>query len=525
MACRSTCRRRSTEPVTHSLPIRWLLALTWLVLGLGGATLLARSELVSLREAFETDARISHRLLSQQAVQHDAVLATLALLQPQARAPGDARVEQRLSSLYPQIVDVQRRDAGAQWSQSGLAQAEAASQATRRPVLANLDFAARPARYHLVLDGVPSSFAIAIDVRTAIPWAEWSMPVESSPVRVSLQHAGQEWVIQPGSAQARTDATALGSGWRFEFHKHLASDSQAFDVVAVRQVGWSELPWALMLVWLVATTLVLAGVAAWQRQRTARRRAEELLRFGQVARLNTLGELAAGMAHELSQPLTAVLANTQAARRLLQGDAEEQAQDLPRALQAMEQAAAQARRASDVLGRLRRTVEQPGALGTQVPVRLEDAVQSVLYLLEPDCRKRQVQVSLQSDAAVQVQADPVALEQIVHNLLMNALQALDEVAPDARQLRMGIGTEGQMGVLRVSDSGPGLPADILPRVFEPFFTTRHGGLGLGLSLCETLATSMGGRLQALPGGVTEGRGATFVLTLPRAQGEAGALHG
>ena len=103
------------------------------------------------------------------------------------------------------------------------------------------------------------------------------------------------------------------------------------------------------------------GARCWPRWRTgsasaaARRRAEELLRLGQVARLNTLGELAAGMAHELNQPLTAVLANTQAARRLLDDDPPE----LATARDAMAQAAEQARRAADVVGRLRRAVERP----------------------------------------------------------------------------------------------------------------------------------------------------------------------
>jgi signal transduction histidine kinase len=106
-------------------------------------------------------------------------------------------------------------------------------------------------------------------------------------------------------------------GWRFDFSKVLASDSQAFTVVASRQVGWAELPWRQMAAWAAVVGAVLAGLNGLQRQRVERRRAEELLRLGQVARLNSLGELSAGLAHELNQPLTAVLANTQAARRLL----------------------------------------------------------------------------------------------------------------------------------------------------------------------------------------------------------------
>ena len=105
--------------------------LLWLVLSALGAVLLARSELRQLREAFETDARISHRLLSQRAVQHEAVLATLALLQPTLQ-PGVAdTAEQRLSSVYPQILSVQRRDPGSIWPNTSLVDAENASPQTQ----------------------------------------------------------------------------------------------------------------------------------------------------------------------------------------------------------------------------------------------------------------------------------------------------------------------------------------------------------------------------------------------------------
>jgi signal transduction histidine kinase len=477
--------------------------LLWLVLSALGGVLMARAELAQLREAFETDARISHRLLSQRAVQHEAVLATLALLQPTSQ-PGVADpAEQRLSSVYPQILSVQRRDPGSNWSSTSLADAENASRQTRHATLANLDFTAQRGRYQLVLAAQPSSFALLIDVSASVPWSDWSMPVQSSPVRVTLEHAGKVFVVQPGRL--------TGSGWRFEFHKHLASESQPFDVVAVRQVGWLELPWGVMTAWTLLVAALLSGWSAWQRQRSARRRAEALLRLGQVARLNTLGELAAGMAHELNQPLTAILANTQAAKRLLQDDPDE----LPTALEAMDQAVAQARRAAEVLARLRRSVEQPNAAQPGQVVDLAQAVRNALDLLAPECKRRGVSVTVQAARPAQVLTERVALEQIVHNLLTNALQALDLVPATERQLTVHIELASGMGVLRVVDTGPGIAPDTLPHVFEPFFTTREGGLGLGLSLCETLATGMGGQLTAQ---ANAPRGAVFTLSLPLAPG-------
>jgi len=475
------------------------------VVSLAGATLLARQSIDEQRAQFETDARIVHRLLSQQVVQHDAILDTLALLQPGPDSAGATPPEQRLPALYPHILAVQRRDRGASWPEASLTDAEARARQSKRPALAGLDLAS--GRYRLVQAAEPAAYALTIDLKGMVPWSEWPMKPDRSPVQVRLEHEGQSFELQPGDPAALLAA----SGWRFEFHKHLAAASQPFDVVARQQLGWSRLPWGLMLGWVAVVAGVLGLLAQWQRQRTARRRAEELLRLGQVARLNTLGELAAGMAHELNQPLTAVLANTQAAQRLLADDPPE----LDTARGAMAQAVAQARRAADVVGRLRTAVERPkhlgGAEGSDGVVDLAAAVQRALHLLEPECRRRGVLPALQAPEAVRVQADPVAVDQIVHNLLMNALQAMEGVDAARRALTLSVGAVHGQGELAVADRGPGIAPEALPRLFEPFFSTRDGGLGLGLPLCETLAQGMGGSLAAdnRPDG-----GAVFTLRLP-----------
>jgi signal transduction histidine kinase len=475
--------------------------LLWLGAGLLaalGAGLLARTELQRQREAFDTDARIVHRLLSQRVVQHDAVLATLALLQPD----GDKeRAESRLPAVFAQVLQAQRRSDGETWPRTSLAQAEALSRERKRAALGDVDFA--QGRYELVTAAGNGAYALLIDLKQTVPWDEWPMQAAHSPVQVHLVLGDARYAVQPG----RTHTPA--PGWTFTFSKVLASESQPFDVQARLSLGWAALPWWRMGAWVA---LVLAGAFAWQawrRQNTARRRAEELLRLGQVARLNTLGELAAGVAHELNQPLTAVLANTQAAQRLLADDPPE----LPLAQTAMAQAAQQARRAAEVVGRLRRVVERPDHQGAAAPTPLEQAARSALHLLEPEFKRRQTAVSLDAEDPPTVLADPVALEQIVHNLLMNALQALEAHPAERRQVRLRLGREGNEGLLQVGDSGPGIPDDVLPRLFQPFFSTREGGLGLGLSLCETLAVGMGGSLSARnapPGG------AEFTLRLPLA---------
>ena len=482
----------------------WRLSVWWLVGGvvvaLAGAGAIARQSLEQQRALFETDARIVHRLLSQQVVQHDAILATLALLQPDGAGPSGTPPEQRLPALYPQILAVQRRDVDQTWPDAALADAEAASRTARRAALAAPDL--QSGRYRMVLAATPTSYALTIDLRTMVPWPEWPMQRESSPVRVSLVHAGSEHVIQAGDLSPGTRP-----GWRFEFHKVVAAESQPFDVVAVRHLGWGHLPWSRMLAWVLAVALVLAALRHLQRQRSERRRAEELLRLGQVGRLNTLGELAAGMAHELNQPLTAVLANTQAAQRLLADDPP----DMDTARSAMTQAVEQARRAADVVGRLRRAVERPDATQQSQAMDLVEAVRRALYLLEPESQRRGVSPQLEGPPRLLVQADPVALDQIVHNLILNALQAMEPVDASKRRLSLTMTVQGGQAQLAVADSGPGIAPDVLPRLFEPFFSTREGGLGLGLSLCESLAQGMGGSITAANG--TTG-GAVFQLRLP-----------
>jgi signal transduction histidine kinase len=470
----------------------WILA--WALVGAIGAVLLARAELGQLRDAFDTDARIVHRLLSQRVVQHDAVLASLALLQPPAGP------EPRLASVYPQILEVKRREGSAQWSDPALVQAEARSRAQKRPELASMDLAA--GRYVVVNAADPASFALRIDLRQVVPWAEWPMDPETSAVRVSLVHLGQQVTIQKGQAGT--------GGWRFEFQKHLAAESQPFNVLVERQVGWPELPWLRMLAWLALVAATLAAMRALLRQQEQRRRAEQLLRLGQVARLNQMGELAAGLAHELNQPLTAVLANTQAAQRLLAEDPPE----LETARGAMAQAATQARRASDVIARLRRSID-PSTTAPLQAVNLAEVAAAALHLLAPQLQSHHVIASVSSAEPVIVKADPVAVEQIIHNLITNAIEAMQPTPAADRRLTLAVAPEGAKGVLSVCDTGPGIPAEALPRLFEPFFSTRSGGLGLGLSLCESLAARMGGQLTA--GNQTQNdapTGAIFTLSLP-----------
>jgi C4-dicarboxylate-specific signal transduction histidine kinase len=324
-------------------------------------------------------------------------------------------------------------------------------------------------------------------------------------VRVVLAHAAQAWVIQPGQT---ADEAPAGLTEGFVFTKRLATPSQPFDLQLRRATGPAQWPWLWLWAWALLAALGVGVFNAWQQGRRARRRAEGLLRVGQVARLNAMGELAAGVAHELNQPLTAVMANTQAARRLI-GD---HPPDIEAARQAMTQVAAQARRAADVVARLRRLVEAPELTPSTRAVQLEVVARQVLELVEPEAHRRGV-VAMMEGQAPPVQADPVALEQIIHNLVSNAMHSLQSMPPANRRLVLQVAAEQGRGVLTVRDSGPGISTEALPRLFEPFYTTRRDGLGLGLSLCESLAQAMQGTLSARN---ADPQGAEFRLALPLA---------
>ncbi len=445
--------------------------------------------------AFDTDGRIMHRLLSQQVVQNDAVLATLALLAPAQGVPSSALV--RLPALYPQVLKVQRRAGSEPPADSRWVGLEQRSKNERRAVADTSEFT--HGRYLLVLASNEGAQALQISLPRLVPAEDWPQVQPGTQVQL-LAANGERWPLQAGESPP--------FGWNFRFDKPLASPSQPFDLQVRGHLPWWQWPWGRVLAWCLAVAATTWALQAWRAQAAARRRAEELLRLGQVARLNTLGELAAGMAHELNNPLAAVLANSQAAQRLLA----EEPPDTELARQALAQAVQQARRASEVLGRLRTQVERPGAAAAHQPLGLQAAARSVLALLAPESQRLGVQVQVLGDE-VNVRADRVALEQVLHNLLRNALAALEQVPAGRRQLSLHLDRTPEAGRLRLQDSGPGIPPELLPRLFEPFASGRPGGLGLGLSLCDTLTGAMGGRLSARN---REGGGAEFTLTLPLA---------
>lgn len=238
-------------------------------------------------------------------------------------------------------------------------------------------------------------------------------------------------------------------------------------------------------------------------EESERRRKEHEALLTHVMRVNTTGEVASGMAHELNQPLTAILSQSQGALRVLsEGDI-----DLART--ALERTVVQAKRAGEIIQRLRAQLTRQPLTSSRV--NLQHLMNRLIQLLDTDLQVRQIQLNIDLLEAPAVEADPIQLEQVLHNLIRNSVEALQDRPVDERKIDVQAMVQGQQVLLTVRDHGSGLSDAALEHLFLPFHTTKKDGMGIGLSLSRTLMQSMNGELagENHPQG-----GAIFTLTLP-----------
>ena len=231
------------------------------------------------------------------------------------------------------------------------------------------------------------------------------------------------------------------------------------------------------------------------------------LQLTHVARLSTLGEMAAELAHELNHPLYAILNYAKACRNVL---AEEGPPNLDSLREWNEEIAEIALSASEAVKRLRlfaRRAESPRSA-----CRIEEIVEEALRLVAVEMRRARVTVETSfSAASPPVQVDRVQIQQIVVNLLSNAIEAMENSPPDMRWITIQTSVCDDAVEVAVSDRGTGLPPGSETRIFEPYVTTKPDGVGMGLSIVRTIVEAHGGRLWAKSN--PEG-GATFCFTLP-----------
>jgi signal transduction histidine kinase len=245
--------------------------------------------------------------------------------------------------------------------------------------------------------------------------------------------------------------------------------------------------------------------AAWMRERRRRLRAEAESR-GHLAALSHLdrhamvGELSASLAHELGQPLAAILRNTEAARLLL---ASSPARD-PRIDEIVDDIHRSDRRALEIIRRMRDLLKRREI--ERQTVDLNRVAHESAALVRPAAARRGVRLALEPwPSELMVTGDRVFLEQVLLNLLMNSVEALTAAPAAGRRVVVRSAHDHGYAVLSVSDTGPGIPHASLGRVFEPFFTTKADGMGIGLSISRSIVEAHDGRIAAdnnPDGGVT-----------------------
>ncbi len=245
---------------------------------------------------------------------------------------------------------------------------------------------------------------------------------------------------------------------------------------------------------------------------TRRKRAEEQARrhleeVAHMARLSTVGELAASLAHEINQPLAAISVYTQHCAAVLS----EKNFDSQELSDTMEKVSSQCHRVSEIVRRLRAYVHKGQTQRSHVDINY--IVHETVALIAPKARSSRVEVNVElSGAPIFVEADNVQIEQIILNLATNAIEAMEDRSSDHRGLTMRVAPRGQGRVaVTVSDTGPGVAEEVLSHIFEPFYTTKPHGMGMGLSISRTIAEAHGGKISVT--GNPDG-GVSFVLSLP-----------
>jgi C4-dicarboxylate-specific signal transduction histidine kinase len=255
-------------------------------------------------------------------------------------------------------------------------------------------------------------------------------------------------------------------------------------------------------------------------ERRRRRRAEiesrrNLAALAHLDRRAAMGELATSLAHELNQPLNAILQNAGVAQMLLTSNT------VPPALSEITDIVNDIRkddmRASEVIRRMRGMLQRH-ELEAQ-PIDLNEVARETVAIVSPDARAREIQIDMQlADRVSSILGDRVYLQQVLLNLLMNAMDAVGNLPPERRLVRVWTSQSDGQVRLGVRDTGTGIPAERISKIFEPFYTTKHGdsGMGMGLAIARNILDAHSGHIEAENN--TSG-GATVWFSVPASGGQ------
>ncbi len=281
--------------------------------------------------------------------------------------------------------------------------------------------------------------------------------------------------------------------------RYMTLQGEPIDVLLrIRPLPGAE-PWSRVLGMAIDVT---------ERNRARARLEQASAELAHAARISTLGQLAASIAHEVNQPLSAIIAYGKSAKRWLSRSEP----DMGEATTCLDQIVANGSRAADVIARVRNLAKR-GQAETET-LQLGDLIEQSLALVEREARQNWISVRVRgSGDHMLVVGDRVQIQQVLVNLAINAIHAMQDVEGRPRELDVIVETEADAMVrVSVRDSGSGIKGD-LPQIFEPFFTTKREGMGMGLSICRSIIEAQAGRIHAVN---NADHGATISFTLPAA---------
>jgi signal transduction histidine kinase len=284
--------------------------------------------------------------------------------------------------------------------------------------------------------------------------------------------------------------------------------------------AWEQYHWQIMLIagaLLLQTGLIIGLIYEHRRRQIAE--ADSLQRVNELARMNrfaTAGELSASIAHEIRQPLTAISISGQAALSW----PKRQVPNLDEARNALETVITESHHADDVINSVRAMFKHESTARSEV--NLNELIQQVIAVTARPIRSNNIvlETHLADDVPPLVMADPVQLQQVILNLVMNAVEAMSHAGHEMRILALRTEVAGTV-LLRVVDSGPRVDPEVVKKMFQPFFTTKSSGMGMGLSICQTIVETHGGQLTAAP---NNPHGMEFQIILPLHQDAASKPH-
>ena len=304
-----------------------------------------------------------------------------------------------------------------------------------------------------------------------------------------------------------TDARAL-QHWSLDVQRL----PEGCDIRFADHPYWREHFWQLVaiLAVIVAQALLIGALLIQRRRRRVAEQSVEVQRnvVAHASRLAVAGELTASIAHEINQPLGAILSNADAADLLLQSG--EDRRDLLRHILA--DIRRDDVRASDVIRRLRALLAKHEV--EQRPFDLNAAVIEVAALLQREAERRLVRIETRLASVATVVGDRVQVQQVLINLLLNAMDAVDKVGEDRRGIIVAVESAGHRIIITVRDQGHGIAAEELPKLFDSFYSTKRTGMGLGLSIGRTIVETHGGRIWAES---EPGVGSQFHVEFPAAE--------